>query len=101
MASRALMTRFRIAALNCGGSSKQTGTTGARSNMTRTSGPAPYFRNDARWIMKSLARSEEQTSELQSLMRISYAVFRLKKKIPELTEEEQETKRTQIATPVH
>src|SRR3546814_7995073 len=26
-------------------------------------------------------RSEEQTSELQSLMRISYAVFRLKKKI--------------------
>src|SRR3546814_4051384 len=27
-----------------------------------------------------LARSEEHTSELQSLMRISYAVFRLKKK---------------------
>src|SRR3546814_5814387 len=27
-----------------------------------------------------LARSEEQTSELQSLMRISYAVFCLKKK---------------------
>src|SRR3546814_3487596 len=31
-------------------------------------------------IMKSLARSEEHTSELQSLMRISYAVFCLKKK---------------------
>src|SRR3546814_2665859 len=29
---------------------------------------------------KSLARSEEHTSELQSLMRISYAVFCLKKK---------------------
>src|SRR3546814_10152986 len=29
------------------------------------------------WILK---RSEEQTSELQSLMRISYAVFCLKKK---------------------
>src|SRR3546814_19712356 len=29
-----------------------------------------------------LARSEEHTSELQSLMRISYAVFCLKKKIP-------------------
>src|SRR3546814_2818568 len=29
----------------------------------------------------SLARSEEHTSELQSLMRISYAVFCLKKKI--------------------
>src|SRR3546814_7749965 len=30
--------------------------------------------------MKSPARSEEHTSELQSLMRISYAVFCLKKK---------------------
>src|SRR3546814_3851603 len=29
---------------------------------------------------KPLTRSEEHTSELQSLMRISYAVFRLKKK---------------------
>src|SRR3546814_10404479 len=29
-----------------------------------------------------LVRSEEHTSELQSLMRISYAVFRLKKKTP-------------------
>src|SRR3546814_10895767 len=28
----------------------------------------------------NVARSEEHTSELQSLMRISYAVFRLKKK---------------------
>src|SRR3546814_7631830 len=31
-------------------------------------------------IMKALERSEEHTSELQSLMRISYAVFCLKKK---------------------
>src|SRR3546814_1531847 len=31
-------------------------------------------------IMIALARSEEHTSELQSLMRISYAVFCLKKK---------------------
>src|SRR3546814_1808766 len=30
---------------------------------------------------RGLARSEEHTSELQSLMRISYAVFCLKKKI--------------------
>src|SRR3546814_9799281 len=29
---------------------------------------------------EQVARSEEHTSELQSLMRISYAVFRLKKK---------------------
>src|SRR3546814_10499806 len=35
-------------------------------------------------------RSEEHTSELQSLMRISYAVFCLKKK----TQKEQNTKRT-------
>src|SRR3546814_7827124 len=31
-------------------------------------------------IMKLITRSEEHTSELQSLMRISYAVFCLKKK---------------------
>src|SRR3546814_6467316 len=33
-------------------------------------------------------RSEEHTSELQSLMRISYAVFCLKKKITKLTYDE-------------
>src|SRR3546814_5852294 len=32
------------------------------------------------WRMTSSSRSEEHTSELQSLMRISYAVFCLKKK---------------------
>src|SRR3546814_709590 len=32
------------------------------------------------WLHQALARSEEHTSELQSLMRISYAVFCLKKK---------------------
>src|SRR3546814_6738746 len=31
-------------------------------------------------LLRRLARSEEHTSELQSLMRISYAVFCLKKK---------------------
>src|SRR3546814_4902161 len=34
---------------------------------------------------KSLRRSEEHTSELQSLMRISYAVFCLKKKTQQTT----------------
>src|SRR3546814_4647623 len=34
-------------------------------------------------------RSEEHTSELQSLMRISYAVFCLKKKTPQLTKDPQ------------
>src|SRR3546814_1390942 len=33
------------------------------------------------WPRRILPRSEEHTSELQSLMRISYAVFCLKKKI--------------------
>src|SRR3546814_4103117 len=32
------------------------------------------------WILQKATRSEEHTSELQSLMRISYAVFCLKKK---------------------
>src|SRR3546814_5570711 len=36
----------------------------------------------------ALARSEEHTSELQSLMRISYAVFCLKKKKEEINESE-------------
>src|SRR3546814_7821800 len=35
-------------------------------------------------LLPRLARSEEHTSELQSLMRISYAVFCLKKKQTEL-----------------
>src|SRR3546814_9165047 len=34
----------------------------------------------AAWQARKLQRSEEHTSELQSLMRISYAVFCLKKK---------------------
>src|SRR3546814_1526181 len=33
-----------------------------------------------RWLVEHKTRSEEHTSELQSLMRISYAVFCLKKK---------------------
>src|SRR3546814_9775147 len=33
-----------------------------------------------RWLVRRQDRSEEHTSELQSLMRISYAVFCLKKK---------------------
>src|SRR3546814_1437555 len=33
-----------------------------------------------KWLLRASDRLEEHTSELQSLMRISYAVFRLKKK---------------------
>src|SRR3546814_1648781 len=38
------------------------------------------FQNDTKPILVFSERSEEHTSELQSLMRISYAVFCLKKK---------------------
>src|SRR3546814_2824165 len=40
----------------------------------------PRRRDEVRVAALELARSEEHTSELQSLMRISYAVFCLKKK---------------------
>src|SRR3546814_7684346 len=40
----------------------------------------PFLRTQARSIRGIRCRSEEHTSELQSLMRISYAVFCLKKK---------------------
>src|SRR3546814_10090710 len=39
--------------------------------------PAPH--HDRPWARRLAGRSEEHTSELQSLMRISYAVFCLKK----------------------
>src|SRR3546814_9010325 len=42
---------------------------------------------DARGRRSLVPRSEEHTSELQSLMRISYAVFCLKKKIKNITTE--------------
>src|SRR3546814_1406620 len=47
-------------------------------------GRGGYVRSEGIWGVsanETLDRSEEHTSELQSLMRISYAVFCLKKKI--------------------
>src|SRR3546814_5622067 len=67
------------------------GSTGAGSSR-RTTSPAPCFSTSTRSRIPparcptccrrrtSSPRSEEHTSELQSLMRISYAVFCLKKK---------------------
>src|SRR3546814_1351803 len=49
---------------------------------------------------QQVARSEEHTSELQSLMRISYAVFCLKKKtsrLPDLQEHDTKTGETRAA----
>src|SRR3546814_2946223 len=48
---------------------------------TSDAGPEPD-RDDRR--VRAGSRSEEHTSELQSLMRISYAVFCLKKKIAKI-----------------
>src|SRR3546814_7783441 len=42
--------------------------------------PVELSTDERRELALGLARSEEHTSELQSLMRISYAVFCLKKK---------------------
>src|SRR3546814_12836119 len=49
--------------------------------------PDPQRRDDRRGCPRAglVARSEEHTSELQSLMRISYAVFCLKKKKKQYT----------------
>src|SRR3546814_6609739 len=45
-----------------------------------TDAAVDIFDREAVFIDRALTRSEEHTSELQSLMRISYAVFCLKKK---------------------
>src|SRR3546814_5782118 len=45
-------------------------------------------------VEKIELRSEEHTSELQSLMRTSYAVFRLKKKTAHTKQEEQSLQET-------
>src|SRR3546814_7979075 len=43
-------------------------------------GEAPHHGREVERSVDAVERSEEHTSELQSLMRISYAVFCLKKK---------------------
>src|SRR3546814_2173250 len=52
---------------------------GAEESARRAADPCNLQRVDRR-TRRSRPRSEEHTSELQSLMRISYAVFCLKKK---------------------
>src|SRR3546814_2982077 len=54
-----------------------------RIDVAYTEGPLRYLNNH--WVFEPApgGRSEEHTSELQSLMRISYAVFCLKKKTKE------------------
>src|SRR3546814_4799445 len=54
-------------------------TTSAQGRLDRFGPPAAVLQALAEFVITR--RSEEHTSELQSLMRISYAVFCLKKKI--------------------
>src|SRR3546814_10858233 len=49
------------------------------------SGCSDLRRHGGKGVPPARGRSEEHTSELQSLMRISYAVFCLKKKTPTTT----------------
>src|SRR3546814_2682494 len=54
---------------------------GLRRGQSRSRAGIDFLQlRDGRWKLHPLARSEEHTSELQSLMRISYAVFCLKKR---------------------
>src|SRR3546814_7418807 len=55
-------------------------TAGARSYADLPAQAIKYIQRVQELIETPIARSEEHTSELQSLMRISYAVFCLKKK---------------------
>src|SRR3546814_2703451 len=48
-------------------------------HIVRLLGHRERFSGDLPGLLRPRQRSEEHTSELQSLMRISYAVFRLKK----------------------
>src|SRR3546814_7986664 len=65
------------------------GRSGARPSGRHDGGwHGPHKRRSARW---RAGRSEEHTSELQSLMRISYAVFCLKKKKTRRKERKEES----------
>src|SRR3546814_8339345 len=53
---------------------------GADGNLAAEPGARQLFAEESPEAFLGVGRSEEHTSELQSLMRISYAVFCLKKK---------------------
>src|SRR3546814_4626420 len=77
-------------------------------------GATPYNASSSAWVAGRLPwtappgsgipnRSEEHTSELQSLMRISYAVFCLKKKITGKTQHstQHQSPREQLLNTIH
>src|SRR3546814_9079587 len=70
-------TLFRSSAMGC---SDCASTDATRANTSPPSKPSATMRSVSSGWPLVRVRSEEHTSELQSLMRISYAVFCLKKK---------------------
>src|SRR3546814_5568154 len=72
---------------------------GARMLADRAAGFAHIRCVRQHFQKQSFLRSEEHTSELQSLMRISYAVFCLKKKKPHYTTHYTSTKLVPYSTP--
>src|SRR3546814_4008225 len=85
-----LFAFFALTVISCGGNRSSDGLSGeitidgSSTVYPITEAVAEEFRNvgpDVR-VTVGVSRSEEHTSELQSLMRISYAVFCLKKKKP-------------------
>src|SRR3546814_972469 len=63
---------------------------GCRISSSRMAAPCTTSLACSSRCSRSTMRSEEHTSELQSLMRISYAVFCLKKKTKHTTHNEQQ-----------
>src|SRR3546814_9706245 len=74
----ASLARHRRALTRMGPGDKPRDDSVVWSRLAYSSATSPTGRTSARSAVKQ--RSEEHTSELQSLMRISYAVFCLKKK---------------------
>src|SRR3546814_4156324 len=75
-------TAIRKRSKRCQGRAIQT----RRPRQLRQAATSPAVQKRNRYsIEKKASRSEEHTSELQSLMRISYAVFCLKKKTTNTT----------------
>src|SRR3546814_4016884 len=74
-AATPLATRFAGAAVATG-----VGAGGAGAVRPTVARPTSTTRDDLNILASNPFRSEEHTSELQSLMRISYSVFCLKKK---------------------
>src|SRR3546814_4454548 len=85
-------TLFRSPVTQSGAVAQEVIVTGTRVPSPSFNTPAPMVRHEPP-PPDTARRSEEHTSELQSLMRISYAVFCLKKKNKKISQQSS-TRRT-------